>query len=95
MTFTNTDGTVDLIYASKKVVTGSDVLYNDPGKVHLQFAHQLAKIKFTFKNAFLNENNKVVIKDIKMVAPLKGEVKLSTGVWMAETNGTVDRKSVV
>ena len=90
VTFTNTDGTVDLIYASKKVVTGSDVLYNDPGKVHLQFAHQLAKIKFTFKNAFLNENNKVVIKDIKMVAPLKGEVKLSTGVWMAETNGTVE-----
>ena len=25
-----------------------------------------------------------------MVAPLKGEVKLSTGVWMAETNGTVE-----
>lgn len=89
VTFTNVDGTVDLIYASKKVVTGADVLYNDPGKVHLQFAHQLAKVKFTFTNGFTNKNTKVVVKDIKMVAPASGYVELATGKWWAETNSTV------
>ena len=29
VTFTNVDGTVDLIYASKKVTTGADVIYTD------------------------------------------------------------------
>lgn len=88
VTFTNVDGTVDLIYASKKVTTGADVIYTDPGKVHLQFAHQLAKVKFTFTNAMTNENTKVVVKDLKMVVPSNGYVELATGKWWAATDAT-------
>ena len=90
VTFTNVDGTTDLLYASKIVRTGADVLYNDPGKVHLQFAHQLAKVKFTFTNGFPNENTKVVVKDIKMVAPAKGVVTLASREWWAETTSSVE-----
>ena len=86
--FTNTDGTVDLLYARKSVVTGSDVLYNDPGKVSLQFAHQLSKVKFSFANGLSNENSKIAVKDIKMTVPAKGTVTLATGAWEINTTET-------
>lgn len=86
--FTNTDGTVDLLYARKSVITGSDVLYNDPGKVSLQFAHQLSKVKFSFANGFSNENTKIAVKNIQMVAPAKGTVTLSSGAWEINTTET-------
>ena len=89
VTFTNIDGTTDLIYANKMVTTGDDVINNDPGKVELQFAHQLAKVKFTFTNGFPNENTKVVVKDIKMVAPAKGTVALASRTWTIESDNTV------
>lgn len=90
VTFTNVDGTTDLIYANKVVTTGEDVINNDPGKVHLQFAHQLAKVKFTFTNGFPNENTKVVVKDIKMLVPSKGIVTLSSREWWVESTANVE-----
>ena len=89
VTFTNVDGKTDLIYANKMVTTGDDVINKDPGKVNLQFAHQLAKVKFTFTNAFPTENTKVVVKNIKMVAPAKGTVTLAEREWAVEANSTV------
>ena len=51
--FTNENGTCDLIYAAKNVNTDA-VIADNPDKVHLQFAHLLSKLKFTFTNLFTN-----------------------------------------
>ena len=88
ITFTN-NGTDDLIYTSKTVTTGADVVNNDPGKVHLQFAHLLSKIKFTFTNGFPNENTKLVVKNITMKAPKKGVIDLTDGSWQTTNKWTV------
>ncbi len=75
ISFTNDDGTTDLIYASKHVSTvGVDVINNAPS-VELKFMHLLSKIKFTFTNGFPNENTSLEVTDIKIIdAPAKGSV---------------------
>ena len=59
--FTNEYGTTDLLYAEKSLTTDADATNED--KVHLQFAHMLSKVKFTFVNALPNE---IQIKNIKI-----------------------------
>lgn len=81
ITFTNLDGTDDLIYASKAMETGVDVVNNDPGKVNLQFAHLLSKIKFTFINGFTNANSKITVKNVQMSAPKKAVIDLAQDAW--------------
>lgn len=75
ISFTNVDGTTDLLYASKHVSTvGVDVINNAPS-VELKFMHLLSKIKFTFTNGFPNENTSLKVKDIMITnAPAKGSV---------------------
>lgn len=94
VTITN-DGTDDLIYASKSVKTEDDVIYNDPGKVHLQFAHLLSKIKFTFINGFANSNTKIAIKNITMNAPKKGSINLSDGDWWSTNKWVILEEGAV
>ena len=79
ISFTNVDGTTDLIYASKHVSTvGVDVINNAPS-VELKFMHLLSKIKFTFTNGFPNENTSLEVTDIKITnAPAKGSVAVNT-----------------
>lgn len=72
ITFTNNDGTNDILYAEYDVVANAT---NAP--VKFQFAHLLSKVKFTFINGFANENQTVVVKDIQMVAPEVASVNLS------------------
>lgn len=81
VTFTNLDGTDDLIYASKIVVTADDVVKNDPGKVQLQFAHLLSKVKFTFVNGFASSNYKIAVKNIRMTVPKAGTINLAQVDW--------------
>jgi hypothetical protein len=50
-----------LLYAEKSLSTDADATNED--KVHLQFAHMLSKVKFTFVNALPNE---IEIKNIKI-----------------------------
>ena len=57
----NVNGTTDLLYAEKSLSTDADATNED--KVHLQFAHMLSKVKFTFVNALPNE---IQIKNIKI-----------------------------
>lgn len=78
ISFTNVDGTTDLIYASKHVSTvGVDVINNAPS-VELKFMHLLSKIKFTFTNGFPNENTSLKVTDIKITnAPAKGSVAVN------------------
>lgn len=78
ISFTNDGGTTDLIYASKHVPTGSDVINNAPAPVELKFMHLLSKIKFTFTNGFPNENTSLKVKDIKITnAPAKGSIAVN------------------
>ena len=72
ITFTNNDGTNDILYAEYDVKAGTT---NDP--VKFQFAHLLSKVKFTFINGFANKNQTIVVKDIQMVAPKVASVNLS------------------
>ena len=78
ISFTNVDGTTDLIYASKHVSTvGVDVINNAPS-VELKFMHLLSKIKFTFTNGFPNENTSLKVKDIMITnAPAKGSIAVN------------------
>ncbi|MBO5813658.1 MAG: fimbrillin family protein [Alistipes sp.] len=80
--FTNEDGSVDLLYTEKTVVTGDDVINNDPGKVELQFHHMLSKVKFTFTNGFTNENAHLAVKNVKIFdAPKNGNIDVNTDSW--------------
>ena len=78
ISFTNVDGTTDLLYASKHVDTGDDVI-SGVAPVELKFMHLLSKIKFTFKNGFLTDNASLKVTDIKITnAPAKGSVAVNT-----------------
>ena len=78
ISFTNVDGTTDLLYASKHVPTGSDVINNAPAPVELKFMHLLSKIKFTFTNGFPNDNTSLKVTKIKIIdAPAKGSVAVN------------------
>ena len=83
--FENVDGTVDLVYAEDGVDTPTTIPA-DPEKVHLTFQHLLSKIKFTFTNGLPSENNTVVIENVKLVVPAKGNTDLAVKpyVWDAE-----------
>ena len=77
ISFTNVNGTTDLIYASKHVSTvGVDVINNAPS-VELKFMHLLSKIKFTFTNGF-PKNTSLMVTDIQITnAPAKGSVAVN------------------
>ena len=77
ISFTNVDGTTDLLYASKHVSTvGVDVINNAPS-VELKFMHLLSKIKFTFINGF-PKNTSLMVTDIKITnAPAKGSIAVN------------------
>ncbi len=77
--FTNENGTTDLLYAEKSLTTDEDATNED--KVHLQFAHMLSKVKFTFVNALPNE---IEIKNIKINnAPKSASIDMTaeTRAW--------------
>ena len=89
VTFTNLDGTDDLIYASKSVTTGADVINNAPGKISLQFAHLLSKVKFTFVNGFSTENATLAVRNIKMIVPKAGTITLAQESWWTKDSWTM------
>ena len=93
ISFTNVDGTTDLLYASKHVATGSDVINNPPAPVELKFMHLLSKIKFTFTNGFLTDNTSLKVTDIKITtAPAKGSIAVNKVrqdfEWLVQNNET-------
>ena len=78
ITFTNTAaGDVDLIYASK-LIDKSNVNASNPEKVKLQFAHLLAKVKFSIAYDFPNALTTVAVKDLKIAnSPAVGTIDLT------------------
>lgn len=91
ISFTNTDGSVDLIYA-EKVVYASEINPSAPEKVKLQFAHLLSRVKFSFKYNFPNELTTVAVKNIKINnSPANGSIDVTDAradwSWNIPQNG--------
>lgn len=91
ISFTNTDGSVDLIYA-EKVVYSSEINPSAPEKVSLQFAHLLSRVKFSFKYNFPNELTTVAVKNIKINnSPANGSIDVTEAradwSWNIPQNG--------
>ena len=91
ISFTNTDGSVDLVYASK-VVLAEDINPSAPEKVSLQFAHLLSRVKFSFKYNFPNELTTVAVKNIKINnSPANGSIDVTEAradwSWNIPQNG--------
>ena len=83
VTFTNVDGTEDLLYAYKMVNTDGLTLGGSMEAVKLDFAHLLSKVNFTFTNGFATDNVSVAIKGVEMTAVKNAEVALAgeTATW--------------
>ena len=79
VTFENINGSEDLIYATASATTPDRQTLVDEGMpaVKFQFEHLLSKVKFTFHNGFKTDNARLVIENVKMTAPKKGEINLS------------------
>ena len=89
VTFTNKDGSEDLIYATASVTTPDKQTLLDEGmeSVKFQFEHLLSKVKFTFHNGFKTDNARLVIENVKMTAPAKGSIDLGTGYdWVLDSS---------
>lgn len=82
VTFTNVDGTEDLLYAAATASTqADDVNLGAMAPVPFTFNHLLSKLKFTFKNAFTNPTTTVKVTNLKMTAPGKATIDLATTDW--------------
>ena len=76
ITFTNVDGTDDLIYSTYSVTADGS-----QDKVNFQFNHLLSKVKFSFVNAFDNANYAFTVKNISMTAPESASIDLTAGAY--------------
>ena len=84
VTFENVNGGEDLIYAATTKTTPktlAEIQTWQDAKVALQFNHLLSKVKFTFKNGFLTDNVKVVVRNVKMDVPSKATIDLAVENW--------------
>ena len=97
LSFTNVDGSEDLLYAAKSVTSPNAEVMAAVGmpSVEMTFGHLLSKVKFTFVNAFTTKNTSIVVKNIKMTAPAAGAIDLAVENWWDNddwklSSGTVD-----
>ncbi len=83
LTFVNSEGTEDLLYASKSVETHDDEKFYSEGvaPVMLNFSHLLSKIKFTFTNGFGKDNITMNVSEIKMTVPKNATINLAVENW--------------
>lgn len=89
ITFAN-DAQTDLIYAKATQKEMPEKITDDPGKVNFTFKHQLARVKFTFKNTFpANAAAKISVKDVKITNAYKnGTITPATDAKWNVTNVT-------
>ena len=83
VSFTNVDGSEDLLYAATSVETPryADLVNDGMDPVKFQFNHLLSKVKFTFTNGFKTDNAYVEVNNIKMTSPKTGTLALNTPDW--------------
>lgn len=71
ITFAN-DAQTDLIYAKATQKEMPEKITGDPGEVNFTFKHQLARVKFTFKNTFpANAAAKISVKNVTITNAYK------------------------
>ena len=83
LSFTNVNGTEDLLYAAQKVTTPDMETLTAEGmpEVDLVFNHLLSKIKFTFANGFGTKNYTFEVQNVKMTAPKSATIDLAVENW--------------
>lgn len=89
VSFTNVNGSEDLIYATTSVTTSKDI-NKQPESVNLAFDHLLSKVKFSFSNGFPADNYTITVKNIKMTAPAAGSIDLTAENGWTLEDGNVD-----
>lgn len=88
ITFVN-DAKTDLLYSKATQVTTAENLTATPGKVNFTFQHQLARVKFTFKNTFpANAAAKISVKDVKITNAYKNGTLATPAAANAKWNAT-------
>lgn len=92
ITFTN-NATTDLLYAKAAEKETPGVINAKPAKVDFTFKHQLARVKFTFENAFPeNAAAKISVKDVKITNAYKNG---TTTPAATEANWTATEPNLV
>ena len=89
ISFTNEDGSEDLLYATASATTGPSIT-TAPAPVKFVFDHLLSKVKFTFKNGFATGYSTIKVTDITMKVPSVGTINLNKQgeyTWNVETEG--------
>lgn len=96
VTFTNTNGKDDLLYAWASVSTKNitEITATNPGPVNFTFNHLLSKVKFAFTNAFTNPSTSVVVKNIQMTVPKQGTINLGMENWMEGDNWNTTSENI-
>ncbi|MCF2646313.1 fimbrillin family protein [Prevotella stercorea] len=91
ITFDN-DAQTDLIYAKATETTMPANITAAPDKVNFTFKHQLARVKFTFKNTFpAKAAAKITVKDVKITnAYKKGTITPATDAKWTATENTLN-----
>lgn len=93
ITFAN-DAQTDLIYAKATQKEMPEKITGDPDEVNFTFKHQLARVKFTFKNAFpANAAAKISVKKVTITNAYKNGTIITpaaTGAKWNVTNNTFE-----
>lgn len=91
ITFAN-DAQTDLIYAKATETKMDAKITAAPDKVNFTFQHQLARVKFTFKNTFPeNAAAKITVKDVKITNAYKnGTITPATDAKWTATENTLN-----
>ena len=88
ITFAN-DAQTDLIYAKATETKMPEKITAAPDKVNFTFQHQLARVKFTFKNTFpANAAAKISVKDVKITNAYKNGTLATPAAANAKWNAT-------
>lgn len=92
VSFTNVDGTEDLLYATAQVSTADLQLGGEMEPVALTFDHLLSKVNFTFKNGFATDNVKIQVKNVTMTAVKAAQYTLGAAEWTNATDADLTLK---
>ena len=90
LSFTNNDGTTDLLYSNPDAIEGKD---SGNTAVPFTFRHLLSKVKFSFTNNYNASNATIRVRDIKINnAYSKGDVTLTSAAttWSKQSGNKLE-----
>jgi hypothetical protein len=91
VSFTNVEGTEDLLYSAVAVETPDLTTLLSAGMepIELTFNHLLSKLKFTFTNGLDEDYMSLVVKNIKMTVPKEATIDLAVENWWDNNDWTI------